>query len=464
MDDRRFDELTRRLASRSSRRQVLKTLGGGALGGLAGALRLGRAGAAGCNADAECARGATCDPATGRCIRRGGNGRPANQNQTQSQSVGIAADCTSDPSLCAPNETCVDGVCRPRGGPCTRGSACTTDATCCGGEICDTTAGMCIGAGGPCTNNTGVCFDSTDCCGNEGCVGGLCQRTAGGCAPGAVCAVDAECCGGQVCVNATCAQAARTAGCPEGQVRCSGTCVDIQNDEANCGACGVVCPAGQTCTGGTCLASGELCGRDGSVICGPCEFCTVGSRNPQCLPCNPCQQCVNGTCVGGCGGCSTCVEDPVTGDFGCGLDGCAPCGRCNTTDSTCEPVFQCGPCANCGTDANNNPICLTACSDCAPCNEETEQCDETLGLQCNVGEYCEPNTGTGGPAICKPICGNDPCRYYDPAVGCTPTISCPSCAHCETDPLTGDPYCQDSCARECEVCAETGQCLPTESC
>jgi hypothetical protein len=408
MDDRRFDDLTRRLASGNSRRQVLKTMAGGALGGLAGALGLGRAGAAGCNTDAECARGETCDSATGRCLRRGGgNGRPANQNQTQSQSVGIAAACTSDVE-CAPNETCVDFVCIPRGGggQCVRGSTCTSDATCCGGEVCDTLNQVCVSAGGPCTNDTGTCFDSLDCCGNEECVGGLCQQTAGGCAPGAVCAVDAECCGGQVCVNSTCAQAARTAGCPEGQVRCNGVCVDISSDPNNCGACGVVCESG-ACFNGTCQ---ELCGfGDEAVVCGPCEYC-AGLKHPICAPCGPenCHTCIAGICQKLCTDCESCSGSDLDEDGNptCQPNCPDPCTVCVFTEGetpaensiTCNPVVACGRCEDLVQNENGICVCVPRCTDpCTTCccdliegNGDCTPCDN-IGLVCNeTGTCVEP--------------------------------------------------------------------------
>lgn len=42
--------------------------------------------------------------------------------------------------------------------------------------------------------------------------------------------------------------------CEGVQRACSGRCVDIQTDRANCGGCGGACPAGNVCTAGSCRA------------------------------------------------------------------------------------------------------------------------------------------------------------------------------------------------------------------
>ena len=40
--------------------------------------------------------------------------------------------------------------------------------------------------------------------------------------------------------------------CPQGLPYCDGTCTNLAFDTQNCGACGVVCPPGTTCSGGLC--------------------------------------------------------------------------------------------------------------------------------------------------------------------------------------------------------------------
>ena len=55
------------------------------------------------------------------------------------------------------------------------------------------------------------------------------------------------------------------AGCPSGTTDCDGQCIDLETDRLNCGACGVVCAAGEICDGsGVC----ELSCQEGLEDCG----------------------------------------------------------------------------------------------------------------------------------------------------------------------------------------------------
>lgn len=58
------------------------------------------------------------------------------------------------------------------------------------------------------------------------------------------------CPAGQICQNGIC-----TLTCPEGKTPCSGTCRDLSSDAANCGSCGASCTIGQSCKGGKCIYS-----------------------------------------------------------------------------------------------------------------------------------------------------------------------------------------------------------------
>ncbi len=85
--------------------------------------------------------------------------------------------------------------------------------------------------------------------------------------------------------------------CDSGLALCGTVCVDLTADAANCGDCGVVCPAGQFCSNGTCATT---C-ADGLSVCG--QSCVdLMSNVLHCGTCDaPCeggQECVNGACVG----------------------------------------------------------------------------------------------------------------------------------------------------------------------
>src|SRR5690606_1866832 len=84
------------------------------------------------------------------------------------------------------------------------------------------------------------------------------------CAPlGEACTDTRECCDGG-CLNGVCT----LGGCTSPQTQCGNQCVNLQNDAANCGACGRACPANTVCNNGfacqsaTCLA---VTGIEGNV-------------------------------------------------------------------------------------------------------------------------------------------------------------------------------------------------------
>jgi hypothetical protein len=365
MEDQRFDRVARELGACTSRRQMLKSVAGGVLGGLLGlsAVRSSSAApdkkrpvaiAAACTVDADCGPGERCDVATQTCERRGGgNGQ---------------------------------------GGPCQRGSACTSDATCCGGEVCDSRTGVCVSAGGPCTNVDGTCFDTLDCCGAETCVSGMCQQTTGGGCSAAACAADADCCGGKVCINNACVKAARPSGCPEGMVRCSGTCVDALRDRNNCGACGNVCGEQQPCTNGTCGggAGPGLC-SDPSFTCDlPCHTAINNEEGPGCIcynqcrgSCRPCDETTNDCVVEPtvpCGPCQYAMDDYDNGTCIC-VDQCDACSSCSEFGE-CVVEFTCGPCEYAADDGTGVCSCFTTCDPCSACDPDALECVSV----------CEPDT------------------------------------------------------------------------
>lgn len=87
-------------------------------------------------------------------------------------------------------------------------------------------------------------------------------------------------------------------GCERGLVRCGDACLDLENDDAHCGACSNACAAGEVCIHRSCIDGFGYCGDAGGVglLCGA-----------QCvLPRESVDHC--GTCGNACGAESYCSE------------------------------------------------------------------------------------------------------------------------------------------------------------
>lgn len=187
--------------------------------------------------------------------------------------------------------------------------------------------------------------------------------------------------------------------CTEGSC-CSGICVDLGSDTANCGTCGNICPGGQVCIAGVCRActpdcTGKMCGNDGcGGTCGACgaeEACVDG----QCEPCM-------GSCEGrdcgddGCGhSCGTCPPGQVCSDGTC--VSCTPdcTGRNCGDDDGCGGKCD-GPCPGGGTC--DGGVCVGACvPDCTG-----KECgNDGCGGSCGDCEYGNCQSGT---CVCVTKC------------------------------------------------------------
>jgi hypothetical protein len=108
--------------------------------------------------------------------------------------------------------------------------------------------------------------------------------------------------------------------CPAGYA-----CVDETSDEANCGACGRVCPGQATCTAGACKC------QPGYAICGTPGACVDATTDTNC-----------GACGHACAAGSTCGE----GVIGLGT-GCVPV--CDGADAGCTIYLTGGTSEHCSS-------------------------------------------------------------------------------------------------------------------
>ena len=303
MDPHRFDRLTRALGSGQSRRGMLKSLAGGAVGAALAVVGIGDAAAAirkrsvgnSCNYNSDCA--------SGLCVA-----------ESRTRKI---CHCVSAGDCPAAKDVCHSAACLPTGycgftvnvgAPCDDGNLCTT------GDVCQ--------ADGSCAGTAVVCTALDEC--HDA---GTCDLASGTCSNPAK--ANGSACTGGIC--------------------CNGTCTD-DTTTSNCGSCGNVCPAGDTCTSGTCVAGN---GGAGTCLAGTdfcfgaaatnCSSSATGTPSPSCI-------------------CHT----KVNGDMFCGT-GPAVCADCNT-DADCVAGFGAGwACldlgTNCSTCFSNTPthVCQQVC-------------------------------------------------------------------------------------------------------
>ncbi|NMC71862.1 MAG: hypothetical protein GYA57_17605 [Myxococcales bacterium] len=173
-----------------------------------------------------------------------------------------------------------------------------------------------------------------------------------------------------------------TAGCPPGQLRCDGVCVDPLSHPQHCGGCGFACPAGQLCSAGVCVTS-----------------------------CPPPLVACGGSCV-----------DPQTNADHCGSCGHACPGAVNA-DGACEGGACVTRCRPGWADVDGLPGCEYECdfgSSTESCNGADDDCDGAIdeSFACAIGEpvSCTTSCGSTGTGNCTITCEppNGP--------GCTPPV------------------------------------------
>jgi Dictyostelium (slime mold) repeat len=312
LDEQRFDRLTRKLGTGTSRRQLIKVLAGGIVGGMVGVVGQ-EANAAAQDSDippsfleipgpsVSCRLNSEC-PSIGPCANSFCVGESLfadGQCHYYANTPGLmcrapagpcdqAEYCTATSASCPPDAFLSSGtVCQPAPGPCAGDAFCTGSSPFCPatpllqtGTVCREAASDCDVAE-VCTGTSAQCPDDAFApagtqCGSDGdvCNGQETCDGAGNCVPGSalICPEDNNPCtiaacdpaGGciQVSVadNTTCngtgtCVAGQCMACGRNEEVCNGQCrkkSSYNGDDRNCGACGRVCPDTHVCKGGFC--------------------------------------------------------------------------------------------------------------------------------------------------------------------------------------------------------------------
>ncbi len=211
--------------------------------------------------------------------------------------------------------------------------------------VCASGRTNCVGMGTECVQDVMPSAERCDALDND-CDGSVDEM------PASLCPT------GQICESGTCLAPCFEAGCPSGQVCLStGRCIDEGCESVTCpagqrcergacvGACdGVTCPIGQTCRAGVCT---DLCV---GLTCDDCTVCEDGLCAPRCqyAACGSGETCqADGRCVeASCDGIS-CSADTVCRGGAC-VDRCTgavcpPGQMCTTGECVPIPVPDAGP-------------------------------------------------------------------------------------------------------------------------
>lgn len=165
-----------------------------------------------------------------------------------------------------------------------------------------------------CRSSVEVCNDADDDCDGAVDDGFECRIDAV-----ESCASEGEGCTGQRVCTAACAWSACTAACTDPIPDCcAGLCTSLATDEANCGACGESCLAGETCCEGECV---ECCTEADCDDGNPCtvETCAAAKHTCDRRQAADTTPCGGGICCGGscAAGAECCVASDCPGGPAC---------------------------------------------------------------------------------------------------------------------------------------------------
>ena len=274
--------------------------------------------------------------------------------------------------------------------------------------------------------------------------------------------------------------------CTAAEVSCNGVCVDTSADPVNCGACGAVCPTGESCSAGACVLQcpGTETSCDGSCAdlqtsranCGACgtecavnEACNAGVCE---LQCPEGLDICGGACVDlaadrrNCGDCGTaCMAGEVCSEGGCDVS-------CSVGLTDCD-----GSCRDTERDSLNCGACGTACGVGEICNAGT--CELSCGALDNCGGVCaDVQTDEANCGACGTLCGTGTvclAGACESSCGASLTVcdgDCvdaqndrANCGACGTTCAAGEACVAGSCSVICPagqtVCS--GQCVDTQT-
>ena len=345
-------------------------------------------------------------------------------------------NCGSCGNLCPGAELCVGGICKSQ---CEPGTAlCPAPGNI---EICTDTRTDSQNCGG-----CGLVDRSHICTGNRTCQNSQCKLQ---CANGLTdcngqcidlnnnnqnCGICGKSCSSnQICENGQCKLQ-----CANGLTDCNGQCIDLNSDERHCNACGNACASNEACENGSCIDICTSVGQAGKTLC------PTGNSPP--LPTDVCVDLFSDST--NCGSCGNNCNDPTKHPIGstCTL-GLCQCSSDNpfVCDNKCVDInFDANNCGGCGITCPSNQECKDR--SCVGCLEGQ--------IQCGVNESCtDPQTDRNNCGGCGITCASDEVC----ALG-----TCSKCPSSFPDVCGGDCTNKQNDINNCGTCGHS--CAPNETC
>jgi hypothetical protein len=221
--------------------------------------------------------------------------------------------------------------------------------------------------------------------------------------------------------------------CKGGLTKCGKNCRDLAVDPLNCGACGHVCPAGQTCVSGQCTGGGgggggetpqAVCGNGVKETGEACDGADLAGATCQSLGF------LSGTlaCKADCSGLDTsgCVAAACSSAADCPAGSAGNCQKAACVNGACTSVV----------DDTDLPVDGNACTDDVCSGGVPSNPPKASGTSCGSGKMCN---GSGAcvdcvnPSTCpqptNPYCATAACAggtcgfLYQPN-GTAVTFSC----------------------------------------
>jgi hypothetical protein len=292
-------------------------------------------------------------------------------------------------------------------------------------------------------SGTGKAFATSTCTPNNTCAQ-FCTTVFGGdTASQSACAMEATKCQGLCWTCGPGANPSHLTPCPGGTLPGTsfpGHCANLQTDNKNCGACNHVCPSGQFCCGGQCIANcapPDQCHQPG--VCNSSAHSCVYANKTNGTTCTGTNKCfLTYTCQAG-----VCTaSNPVTCTA---LDQCHQAGTCDPTTGVCSSPTQPNGTACTGTDrcfqtyTCQSGVCTGSnrvfCPACQVCSGGTCVADTSAnGTFCGTGLVCQNGSCVACGDNGQPCCAGGNC-----AGGrvCCNGICCPN-----TAPLCCNGACQ----------------------